>query len=374
MTFRNEPRPVHKLDPRYWASGRGFGRLGKSGRLGRLSNIAALTALITIGMIVAATVIPSGLARANGGSLGSIPVATPVSTELPEILSDAVSPSATPGLAALSTDTPAPTPTDTPAPTLTATPAPAPTATPSAVPPVTTVPTPYAPPTPTRAPSGWVTVLNDQFNSGGLPSGWHSYNGPYGSGPRNCAVPSHAVVSGGYLHLLMSYETDTSLPCGPGWYTGGLTLSGYSSVDQRVTVRFRIVDSGVAGHFIIPMRWPDINSSWPAGGEEDFCESDTATGCKTFLHYSANNSQNWHAYSVDLSQWHTLRFQRRNHVVMAFIDNMTTPVWTFTGNSTNLPDTLKHVVLQQECHSSCPSGTAGSEDIQIDWITIDNPG
>jgi hypothetical protein len=145
-------------------------------------------------------------------------------------------------------------------------------------------------------------------------------------------------------------------------------------VDQRVTVRFRIVDSGVAGHFVIPMRWPDIGSSWPAGGEEDFCESDAATGCKTFLHYSANNSQSWHGYSVDLSQWHTLRFQRRNHVVTAFIDNMTTPVWTFTGNSTNLPDTLKHVVLQQECHSSCPSGTTGSEDIQIDWITLDNPG
>jgi hypothetical protein len=60
-------------------------------------------------------------------------------------------------------------------------------------------------------------------------------------------------------------------------------------------------------------------------------------------------------------------------VVTAFIDNMTTPVWTFTGNSTTLPDTLKHVVLQQECHSSCPAGTAGSEDIQIDWITVENP-
>jgi hypothetical protein len=39
-----------------------------------------------------------------------------------------------------------------------------------------------------------------------------------------------------------------------------------------------------------------------------------------------------------------------------------------------LPDTVKQVVLQQECeHQGCPSGTAGTEDIQIDWITIDNP-
>jgi hypothetical protein len=219
-----------------------------------------------------------------------------------------------------------------------------------------------------------VAVVNDQFNSGGVPTWWHSYDGPYGSGPGNCAVPSHAVVSGGYLHLMMSYETSTTLPCGAGWYTAGLALSGYSSVDQQVTVRFRIVDSGVAGHFIIPMRWPDINSSWPAGGEEDYCEADAATGCTTFLHYAANNLRNYHAYAVDLTQWHTLRFQRLDSVVSAFIDNMTTPAWTFTGNSTTLPDTLKHVVLQQECQSSCPTGTTGSEDIQIDWITVANPG
>jgi hypothetical protein len=32
------------------------------------------------------------------------------------------------------------------------------------------------------------------------------------------------------------------------------------------------------------------------------------------------------------------------------------------------------VVLQQECRASeCPPGTAGTEDIRIDWITIGNP-
>lgn len=215
-----------------------------------------------------------------------------------------------------------------------------------------------------------MTVVNDSFNSGSLSSHWHSYNGPYGSGPQNCAVPSHAVVSGGYLHLLMSYEA--SGPCGAGWYTGGLALGGHSSVDQRVTVRFRVVDDGVASHFIIPMRWPDDNASWPAGGEEDFCETDTTAGCVTYLHYSSSNRQYQHSNSVDLSQWHTLRFERLDHVVTAFIDNVAK--WTFRGDSSTLPDTLKHVVLQQECQSSCPSGTTGTEDIQIDWITVENPG
>jgi hypothetical protein len=222
--------------------------------------------------------------------------------------------------------------------------------------------------------AGWVTVVDDQFNSGGLSSSWRSYDGPYGSGPGNCAVPSHAVVSGGYLHMIMSYEPSGSLPCGPGWYTAGVVLDGYSSVDQRVTVRFRVVDKGVASHFIIPMRWPDDDSAWPAVGEEDYCETDVASSCTTFLHYSSKNLQNQHTYTVDMTQWHTFRFQRLNHVVSAFIDDMTTPVWTFSGDSYTLPDTLKHVVLQQECQSSCPAGTAGSQDIQVDWITVENPG
>jgi hypothetical protein len=37
--------------------------------------------------------------------------------------------------------------------------------------------------------------------------------------------------------------------------------------------------------------------------------------------------------------------------------------------------TLKHVVLHQQCKpTGCPAGTTGTEDIQIDWITIAVPG
>jgi hypothetical protein len=236
-------------------------------------------------------------------------------------------------------------------------------------------PLPLLAPTPTPGADigGWVTVVDDEFNTGGLQSHWTAYDGRYGSGPRNCAIPSHDFVSGGSLHLMMSYENSRTLPCGAGWYTGGLALTGYSSVDQRITVRFRVVAGGVVGHFVIPMRWPDIDSSWPAAGEEDYCERDAAGGCATYLHY-AGNAQKQHAYEIDTSQWHTVRFARRDGVVSAFIDDMSTPVWTYAGAAGTLPRTLKHVVLQQECQiSACPSGRAGTEDIQVDWITVENP-
>ncbi len=124
--------------------------------------------------------------------------------------------------------------------------------------------------TPSQTP-GWVNVVDDQFNSGAVPAHWNLYYRPYDSGAGNCADPSQVSVSGGYLHLVMEYRT--SGYCGAGWYTGGMMISdAYGSIDQRVTVRFRVVNSGVSGHFIIPMRWPDT-APWPSGGEEDYCES-----------------------------------------------------------------------------------------------------
>ena len=268
-----------------------------------------------------------------------------------------------------------PTPEATPAGTAIPSPALA-SPTPTVGPPKPT-PSPRPTPSPTDRPSpGWVTVVDDTFAAGRVPSHWSLYDAPYGSGAHNCASPSHVTVSGGVLHLLLSYEAagSGSADCGPGWYSGGMSLSGYSSVDQQVTVRFRVVRDGIAGHFIVPMRWPDDDSAWPAAGEEDYCETSDIGECSSFLHYSPDNRQIYGSYAVDMTGWHTIRTERRDHQVRLYIDDMTHPAWSYVGSSSTLPDTLKHVLLQQECESSCPNGTTGTEDIQVDRITVANPG
>lgn len=229
-------------------------------------------------------------------------------------------------------------------------------------------------------------MVDDQFDSGGMPSHWHLYQSPYGSAPNNCTAPSHDYVANGYLNLVESWEPSTpagvTCPYGAGWYTGGMKLdsvSPYISDNQQVTVRYRIVSTGgVVSHHIIPMRWPGSNLAGQNNGEEDFLESDTLTSARTFLHYFTASGTKAQTYSpllsIDFSQWHTVRAEQLNGVVSLYIDDMTSPVWTYTGDATTVPDVLRTAVLQQECsHSSgCPSGTAGSEDIQIDWITVDN--
>lgn len=220
----------------------------------------------------------------------------------------------------------------------------------------------------------WTKVVDDQFNSGGVPDHWHLYDGPYGSGSHNCASPSHAFVADGYLHMRMSYED--SGPCGPGWYTAGMMIDrAFGAVDQRVVLRWRIVPNGVRSHWIIPMRFPN-DDPWPAGGEQDLCEGGGLNGCSTFLHYGdvAPGDQVWHSYDdLDLTQWHAMGFVVRSNAVGSWIDDWVTPAWLYWGNATTVPDTVKRVVLQQECRpTGCPDTNTGSQEIQIDWISISN--
>jgi hypothetical protein len=238
--------------------------------------------------------------------------------------------------------------------------------------------------TTTLSPGGWVNVVNDRFDSGGIPDHWTLYDSPYRSNAQNCPAPSHVTVSGGSLHLLMAYETSGS--CGAGWYTAGMQVkAAYGAVHQRVTVRWRVVSSNpenVRSHRIIPMRWVnDPDFAWYEG-EADYCEGSGLSGCSTFLHYRDTSSAVSHSYAVDLTQWHTMRFETRpgtdasGHptvILRAYIDDLASPAWTYIGSETTIPSAFRRTVLQQECRSSgCPAGTTGTEDIQIDWITIDN--
>lgn len=220
-----------------------------------------------------------------------------------------------------------------------------------------------------RAAAPWTLVVDDRFNAGRVPRHWSRYDGPYGSGPENCARPDHASVRNGKLRMVLRYRADGR--CGAGWYSAGMMLDErFESVSQKIRIRFRVrtVD-GVRGHRIIPMRWPS-SGDWPDAGEEDYCEGSDLRGCSTFLH--GPDERESHHYRVNLRRWHTMTFVRRGFTVRAFIDGKRR--WVYRGDRSTLPATLKRPVLQQECQSDgCPSGRQGREVILIDWVKVWNP-
>lgn len=275
------------------------------------------------------------------------------------------------------TDEPA---TTTPTPTQTPTPTPTPTETPSQTPPVPPTPTPTetAGPVPTGdipGPQiGFSRVLTDQFSGTAVDSAvWSVYTGHLSSS-SGCNEPDNLVVANGVLTQHFGYQT--SGVCGAGWYHGSMMVkTAFGGNNQSVTMKFRIVANDPANtrsHHILPMRWPN-QDPWYVG-ESDYCEGSSYSSCNAYLHHSSSSSQ---VASPDLvfnmQAWHTIRAtQRPGNDVDIFIDDMVTPVWTYDGTTTTVPDVVKRTVLQQECRSSCPSNTAGTEDIEVDWLTIDN--
>jgi hypothetical protein len=245
---------------------------------------------------------------------------------------------------------------------------------------------------PPPADNGWTNVIDTDFASDGvLPAPWKAYNFANSLPGGGYYLASHVVVSGGIVNLVQKYEW--SGPArnpyytsnGAGWYQGTIYAAGsgpWISVDHRTTVRMRVISNGVTSHRGLPMWWPESGNA-PIDGEEDFFESDGVwwppIGGKeqprSFFHYGASNSQvYWIWNPIDLSQWHTYRFERKAHKITIWVDDLTTPVWSQQYSSTELPDTPKHPIFQQENPNYLPPpGTTGSDEIQIDWIKVDTP-
>lgn len=247
---------------------------------------------------------------------------------------------------------PTPTPTPTPDPT-------------TPPPPAGDVPAPQA---------GFIRVFTDGFDGTALDTTkWSPYTGHLSSS-SGCNEVDNLTVANGVLTQTFAYQSEGV--CGAGWYHGSMMVkSGYGGNNQSVTMRFRIVANDPANtrsHHILPMRWPN-QDPWYVG-ESDYCEGSSYSECTTFLHHSSSSQQVASPDHVfDMQQWHTIRAtQLPGNDVQIFIDDMTTPVWSYDGTTTTVPDVMKRTVLQQECRSSCPSNTGGWEQIQTDWLTIDN--
>lgn len=239
-------------------------------------------------------------------------------------------------------------------------------------------PTTTTPSTPTTSAlpqpqAGFTRVFTDEFNGTAVDtSKWGPYTGHLTSSD-GCNEPDNLQVANGVLTQVFAYQS--SGVCGAGWYHGSMKVGrAFGGNNQSVTVRFRVSASdpvNTRSHHILPMRWPDASPGYV--GEADYCEGSSYSYCRTFLHYGSGVQIYSPEITFDQTQWHTLRAtQKAGNDVQVFVDDMATPVWSYDGTTTTVPDVVKRTVLQQECPSSCPTDTSDSERIEVDFVTIDN--
>ncbi len=235
-----------------------------------------------------------------------------------------------------------------------------------------------------QKPPSWTVVVDDQFNGTELGPHWFKYRYGYRSS-SGCPAPEHVTVSGGVLKLLAKYQHTRPAQvesCGhqAGWYVGGVRLvktAPYIAVDQRVTVRWRVVPGGAQFHRIMPMRWPaDLPNN--THGEEDWCEGHRNDGCLTFLHWlnpdGSVGTVRSELYQVDLTQWHTMTAEKRGYRMRFWIDGVLR--FDYTSTELQLPSRPRVLVLQQECirdsAGGCPTNQAATETIEVDWVRVEN--
>lgn len=203
---------------------------------------------------------------------------------------------------------------------VTTTPAPAPTPAPTTVPPAPApAPAPVpAPPKPAPQPAkdegvqaaakkGWKLVGGDEFDGNGLSGEWGAYNGK-GHGGNGRRDPGQVSVEGGSLVIRGDGDGNT----------GGVAYKdGQTHGKWEMRARF---PAGDEQYHPVLILWPD-SENWPAGGEIDFAETDSAADSVSFfLHYNPSNSQVFGHKDLDITKWHNYAVEWVDGRITGFVD------------------------------------------------------
>ena len=230
---------------------------------------------------------------------------------------------------------------------------------------------------PTQAPTGYQTIVAQDFTGTTLPSGWHAYSGQPGSDTGGWWDPSHVTVGQGML-VLHAYEDATHYgqSSGPPWVEGGVDLwpDGVLT-DGEYLVRSRVTSA--TGVTQVELLWPN-SDIWPP--EIDFNESNGTNESTAHLLYGPAGQpirvESPSLTSIDLTQWHTWGVTVTPSLISFTLDGT---VWATMENNPQ-EQVPMHLAIQQQvwpCNSqseTCPSAATPSEvDMQVDWAVVYAP-
>ncbi len=223
-----------------------------------------------------------------------------------------------------------------------------------------TQPAPVAAPPAAPAPSGggttaagahgWTLVGGDEFN-GGLSSNWGVYQGP-GNGGQGRRVASAITVQNGLLVIRGDSNGNTG---GMAWH------QNQRFGKWEIRARFPKGDSQYHPVLIL---WP--NGSWPAGGEVDFAETNSAApDVSFFLHYSSSNRQKYAKKTLDLTQWHNYAVEWVDGRITGYIDGQQ---WFQSTDPSTMPPDQMHATIQLDYFPH--GGSPAPSEMDVDYMRI----
>ncbi len=196
----------------------------------------------------------------------------------------------------------------------------------------------------------WTAIGGDEFN-GSKSSMWNVYQGAGHAGEGRRTAEAITVENGSLV-----------IRGDPAGNTGGLAWGQ----DQRFgkwEMRARFPKGDSQYHPVL-LLWP--NGSWPAGGEIDLAETDSAaTDVSFFLHYSAGNQQKYAKKAIDLTQWHIYAVEWVDGRVTGYMDGAK---WFESTDPATMPSDKMHAAIQLDYFPD--GGSPQPTEMYVDYLRI----
>ena len=201
-------------------------------------------------------------------------------------------------------------------------------------------------------------VFRDDFDGTALDEGaWYPYDSP-GNAGFGLRRPEAISVSDDLL-VITAQMVDGTL------VSGGMA----HHIDQtygRWEFRVRAEPDPSGATSAVVLTWPQ-SENWPVDGEIDMFETGRTpdrTPFMTFVHYGADNSQEWLTHTADGTQWQVMAMEWTPERITMFRNGV------FAGQVVN-PDAIPHVphhmTVQLDAWTDVMEGPVRME---VDWVQV----
>ncbi|WP_345417945.1 glycoside hydrolase family 16 protein [Pseudonocardia xishanensis] len=197
---------------------------------------------------------------------------------------------------------------------------------------------------------GWgkPTVQSD-FEGTALPPDWHAYGPEPGHDKKGTRSPAQITVADGVVTLAGDEDGNTAAMS---WHPG-LQYGRWEACVRS--------EPGAGGYHPVILLWP-VKEDWPVGGEIDWMEisADDRQDADFFLHYGADNDQEYGSVSHDATEWTAWALEWTPEKMTAYVDGKE---WYSTTETGHFPPAPMNMTVQLDLFP--PAG--GRTAMQLDW-------
>ncbi|GAA1862035.1 hypothetical protein GCM10009836_47890 [Pseudonocardia ailaonensis] len=187
------------------------------------------------------------------------------------------------------------------------------------------------------------------FDGTTLPPDWHAYGPEPGHMEDGTRSPDAVTVEDGAVTISGDEEGNTGAIS---WHPG----QKYGRWEGCVKA-----DPGAGGYNALFLLWP-VKEDWPVGGEVDWMEimSDDRQETSFFLHYGANNDQEYGSVKQDSTEWTAYALEWTPEKITGFVNGKE---WFSSTDTSHFPPGAMNMTMQLDYFR--PAG--GPTAMHMDW-------